>query len=81
MRSLLHTASPVVANDSALTLAEWEALPVHTRVAQRTADILVLLGVIREQLHTEEGSPLLWLEEPLDRMTAEADRVLRRLAM
>ena len=81
MRTLLHTAPPDSANDPALTLAEWEALPVHARVAQRTADILVLLGFIREQLHTEEGSPLLWMEEALDRMTAEADRVLRRLAM
>ena len=77
----MHTTSPDTANDPALTLAEWEALPVHARVAQRTADILVLLGFIREQLHTEEGSPFLWVEEPLDRMSAEADRVLQRLAM
>lgn len=81
MRRFAHDAAPDVLAEPLLPLAAWEALPPCARVAHRVADIVTLLGMIRDELHTEEGSGLLWVEERLDRVLAEADRVLRRLAV
>lgn len=70
-----------VVMDEGLSVAEWEALPPATRVAHRLADVIILLGMIREELQTEKASPLLWMEEPVDRVFTDTDRILRRLAV
>ena len=67
--------------EDGLSFSEWEALPTAVRVAHRLADVIILLGMVREELHTEEGSPLLWIEEPIDRAFADTDRILQRLAI
>jgi len=67
--------------DRDLSMAEWEALPASTRVADRLVEVVILLGMIREELQSAEGRPLLWMKEPVDSVFDDADRMLRRLAV
>ena len=65
----------------ALTLAEWHALPPHLRIAQRLAEILLLLDTIREEIHTEQGCSLLWMEDTIELVSSEADWMLMKLSV
>jgi hypothetical protein len=67
--------------DEGMSTAQWDSLPVAIRVAQRLADIIILLGQIRDELHTEEGSALLWMEESVDRAFSDTDGLMRKLAV
>jgi hypothetical protein len=65
----------------ALTLAEWHALPPHMRIAQRLAAILLLLDTIRDEIYTEQGCSLLWMEDALELVSNEADWMLMKLSV
>jgi hypothetical protein len=59
-------------------LSDEEALP--DRIVDRLIDIVLIADELRSLLHVEEASPILWLEAHLDRLLAETDAALLRIA-
>jgi hypothetical protein len=84
MRSISTDVLPFTGHEEpepGLTEAEWEALPLSIRLTCNLSGILMLLSLVRDQIHTEEGSPLLWMEENLDQAFEATERIMRRLTV
>ncbi|HYI07615.1 MAG TPA: hypothetical protein VEK57_00965 [Thermoanaerobaculia bacterium] len=84
MRSISTDAPPHPGQEAAeafLSDAEWDALPLSIRLTCNLSGILMLLSLVRDEIHTEEGTPLLWMEESLDQAFEATDRIMRRLTV
>lgn len=63
-----------------LSLADWEALPVNARVSDRLVQILILASEVRVDLDSPEAVQLAWVTTEIERVFAETDALLQRLA-
>lgn len=63
-----------------LTLHDWAALPLRTRVTCRLFDVLTALDALWLDLQTEEGNTLRWLEPHLRAVSDEVEKIMERLA-
>lgn len=63
-----------------ISLADWEALPLSTRVGERLVDVLILATELRADLENEQAAELAWIVPTVDSVLAEADALLKRLA-
>ena len=63
-----------------LSIAQWSSLPMCTQVSSRLCDILLLLDELRADLQCEDAKDLRWMLPTIDRVSAETDLTLRRLA-
>lgn len=66
--------------DDTLSLAEWDALPVSTRIGERVVEILILASEIRAELQHDEAAGLRWIAPDIDAVFHETDALLQRLA-
>lgn len=84
MRSPLASVTPpplpTETMEQTLTVAEWYALPVAARVAHRLSELLVLLGIVRDELLNDDSRALAWMEEGIERVYEDTDAVLERLS-
>jgi hypothetical protein len=65
---------------SGLTLADWDALPLPVRIADRLAEAMLLAGELRAELRRAEAEGLLWIAPEMDDVLERLDVALRRLA-
>jgi hypothetical protein len=77
---LLTHIPPRTNRRAALPASEWDALPLHVRLQERLADLLVLVDSLRCEFHTEDANPLLWAESAVQQVYADVDAVTRKLA-
>jgi hypothetical protein len=63
-----------------LSLADWETLPLATRVCDRLVEILLLASEIRTDLESEGAAPLTWIAPEIERVLEQTDEALQRLA-
>lgn len=79
-RFLDALARAEVSDMPVLPSADWEALPLATRVSDRLVEILILASEIRAELETAAAAPLLWIAPDIERALEQTDEALRRLA-
>jgi hypothetical protein len=53
------------------------ALPPHVCIAQRLAEILLLLDTMREEIYTEQRCSMFWMEDALELVSNEADWLMK----
>jgi hypothetical protein len=84
MRVDTAISAPLVIEPDALpkglTLHDWAALPIETRVSCLLFDALAALDGISLDLRTDEGTDLRWLEPHLRVLSDNVQEALGRLA-
>jgi hypothetical protein len=60
--------------------ADWDALPLPVRIADRLAEAMLLAGELRAELHGAGAEGLLWIAPEMDDVLQRLDVALRRLA-
>jgi hypothetical protein len=63
-----------------LSVHDWDALPLPTRMTCLLFDALTALDDIRRDLQTEEGNTLRWLEPHLLDLSDQMQKTMERLA-
>jgi hypothetical protein len=71
---------PSLPSDALLSLADWDALPVATRVSDRLADVLLALDDIQADLPLVEATDLRWLAPHIGAASSTIHQLLQRLA-
>ncbi|MEO8382685.1 MAG: hypothetical protein ABI779_23710 [Acidobacteriota bacterium] len=72
-----HAAPPAMA---ALPLAEWAALPLAVRLADKLLEVLIIASEVRAELECEEAAPVGWIVPEIDDVIERIDGALQRLA-
>jgi hypothetical protein len=72
--------SPAPLPDVPLSLAEWEALPISSRVSSRLADVLLGLDDIETDLFLAEATDLRWLSPQLREVSRTIHQLLQCVA-
>jgi hypothetical protein len=65
---------------SAVPPADWDALPLPVRIADRLAEALLLASELRADLCRAEAEGLRWIAPEMDEILLRLDRALQRFA-